>query len=192
MVKVDFDQVDDAENFASVPNGTYLCQVGEVRTRPGEDGTERWSLRWIVADGPFAGRTAAWDSLGFTPRTLRRAKLILQRMGVPVDGPQEITPHQLEGRRAMITVYARERIDPATGRRIISNRIPFAGVEPAPEGSEASAPIIWNGSNSEGADGNHAAVGVGFGVGVRASSALAGGVNPTDMEELELGEDSDE
>jgi hypothetical protein len=135
MVQVDFDQVDDAENYVSVPNGTYLCSVGEVRPRAGTDGAERWGVRWVVADGPFAGRTAAWDSLTFHARGLRRAKLVLSRLGIAVDGPQEIRPSLIEGRRALVTVYAQERVDPATGRRIISNRVPFAGVEAAPEGS---------------------------------------------------------
>lgn len=139
MVRVDFDQVDDAENFVSVPNGTYPCQVAEIRIRQGEDGVERWGVRWVVADGPFAGRTAAWDSLSFEPRGLRRAKLILHRLGVPVDGPQEVRPSDVEGRRALVTVYARERTDAATGRRIIANRVPFAGVEPEPEAGSNGA-----------------------------------------------------
>jgi hypothetical protein len=134
MVQVDFDQVDDAENFVSVPNGAYLCSVGEVRVRTGSDGAERWGIRWVVADGPFAGRTAAWDSLVFHARGLKRAKLVLARLGVAVDGPQEIRPASIEGRRALVTIYAHERVDPLTGRRIIANRVPFAGVEAAAEG----------------------------------------------------------
>jgi len=146
MVRVDFDQVDDAENYVSVPNGTYLCEVAEIRPRQAEDGAERWGIRWVVLDGPFAGRTAAWDNLGFEARHLRRTKLILHRLGLAVDGPQEIKPATVEGRRAMVTVYARERTDPSTGRRIISNRVPFAGVEvaegrdPRGQGWRASSP----------------------------------------------------
>lgn len=137
MVRVDFDQVDDAENYVSVPNGTYLCQVGEVRPRTGDDGAERWGIRWIVAEGPFAGRTAAWDSIAFHSRGLRRAKLVLARLGVAVEGAQEIRPSAIEARRAMVTVYAQERVDPGTGRRVISNRVPFAGVEAADGGPAA-------------------------------------------------------
>jgi hypothetical protein len=141
MVRVDFNQVDDAENYVSVPNGTYLCEVSEVRSRQGDDGSERWSLRWVVLEGPFAGRTAAWDYLGFQERSLRRAKLVLQRLGLSVNGAQEITPTLVEGRRAMVTVYARERVDPSTGRRIIANRVPFAGVELVDEAS--TGPRGW-------------------------------------------------
>lgn len=131
MVHVDFDQIENCDNYASVPNGTYLCQVGEVRARFGDDGSERWGVRWLVIDGPYAGRTAAWDNLSFGSMGLRRTKLILQRLEVPVDGPQEIVPSSIEGKRARVTVYARERIDPLTHRKVISNRVPFAGVESA-------------------------------------------------------------
>ncbi|HKE02069.1 MAG TPA: hypothetical protein VKE69_13720 [Planctomycetota bacterium] len=136
MVKVDFDQVDDAENFVSVPNGAYLCSVGEVRVRTGNDGAERWGIRWVVAEGPFAGRTAAWDSLVFHARGLRRAKLVLARLGLAVEGPQEVRPSSIEGRRALVTVYAHERVDPMSGRRIIANRVPFAGVEAVTAGAD--------------------------------------------------------
>ena len=146
MVRVDFDQVDDAENYVSVPNGSYLCQVGEVRVRTSDDGAERWGIRWIVADGAFAGRTAAWDSLAFHPRGLRRAKLVLARLGLTVDGSRDLRPSEIEGRRAQVTVYAQERVDPVTGRRVISNRVPFAGVESAADSSPIS-----HGAEPEGA-----------------------------------------
>lgn len=152
MVQVDFNQVDDAENYVSVPNGTYLCEVAEIRRRMSEDGAERWGLRWSVVDGPFAGRTAAWDSLGFEPRSLRRTKLVLQRLGIPVAGTQEISPAEVEGRRAWVTVYARERVDAASGRRIISNRVPFAGVE------AVSGPLAGGPSNGASQRGNHGAM----------------------------------
>ncbi len=138
MVQVDFDQVDDAENFVSVPNGSYVCSVGEVRARRGDDGAERWGVRWIVSEGPYAGRTAAWDSLVFTVRGLRRAKLVLGRIGIPVEGEQRLEPLALEGRRARVTVYARERVDSVTGRRVISNRVPYAGVEALGPGENAT------------------------------------------------------
>jgi len=154
MVRVDFDQVDDAENYVSVPNGSYLCQVGEVRVRAADDGAERWGIRWIVADGAFAGRTAAWDSIAFHPRGLRRAKLVLARLGVTVDGAQEIRPSAIEGRRAQVTVFAQERVDPVSGRRVISNRVPFAGVE-----SVADSAPQTNGAEPAAAAGATAAAG---------------------------------
>lgn len=133
MVHIDFDQIDNCENYSSVPNGTYICHVAEVRPRRGDDGLERWSLRWIVADGPFAGRTAAWDSIAFTSNGLRRAKLVLSRIGVSVEGSKEILPSMCEGRRARVTVFAQERVDPSSGRKVISNKVPFAGVEALPQ-----------------------------------------------------------
>lgn len=137
MVHIDFDQVDNCDNYSSVPNGTYLCTVAEVRVRSGDDG-ERWGVRWVVCEGAYAGRTAAWDNLSFGGTGLRRTKLILSRLSVPVDGPREVVPAAIEGKRARVTVYARERVDPLTGRKVISNRVPFAGVEPAGDGEGGS------------------------------------------------------
>lgn len=124
-------------DLVSVPNGTYLCAVAEVRPRTGENGAQRWMIRWVVADGPYVGRTAAWDSISFHPREVRRATLILARLGFPIDSRGEWYvglegPSTLVGRRAYVTVYANERIDPTTGQRVISNRVPYAGVEAEP------------------------------------------------------------
>jgi hypothetical protein len=155
MVHVDFDQIENCDNFASVPNGTYVCYVGEIRTRRGDDGIERWSLRWIVGEGPYAGRTAAWDSLNFSGPGLRRAKLILQKLDVPVEGPREIETSMLEGRRALVTVYAQERVDAATGRKVISNRVPFAGVDAldqtrsSPTGALAAGSAVGEAADSD-------------------------------------------
>lgn len=149
MVHVDFDQIENCDNYSSVPNGTYICQVAEVRVRPGNDGVERWGIRWIVLEGPFAGRTAAWDNLSFASVGLRRTKLILSRLGVPVNGPQEISSSDVEGRRGKVTVYSQERVDPVTQRRIIANRVPFAGVEALTQEESSS---VFESSSVQGAE----------------------------------------
>jgi len=131
MVRYDFSKVEEVADFVSVPNGTYPCRVAEVRERLGEDGTERWSLRWEVEDGPFAGRTAAWDNLAWSEKGVRRVKLVLERLGFPVQGELDLRADELVGRRALVTIFAQEYVDRATGSRRIRSRVPFAGYQAA-------------------------------------------------------------
>ena len=57
-MRFDFSQIEDVESFVSIPEGTYLCRVAEVRAGVTRDGSVRWSLRLEVAEGEYAGRTA--------------------------------------------------------------------------------------------------------------------------------------
>jgi len=132
-MRYDFSQVEDVDHFVAVPNGTYLCRVAEVRERRARDGSARWALRWVVEDGPYGGRTAAWDNLTWSERGIRRVKWILARLGFDVTGVLELEPEGLAGRLARVTVFAEEFVNPATGVRQVRSRVPFAGYEPAGE-----------------------------------------------------------
>jgi uncharacterized protein DUF669 len=131
--RFDFSQVEDFKDFVAVPNGTYLCRIVEVRVRRSRDGSDRWSLRWVVEDGPYGGRTAAWDNLTWSDRGIRRLKYVLSRLAFDVTGAIEIAPKDLVGRLARVTVFAEEFVNPATGARQIRSRVPFAGYERAEE-----------------------------------------------------------
>lgn len=135
-MKYDFSKVENVEDFVAVPDGCYVCRVAEVRERIGDDGVQRWSVRWEVEDGPFAGRTAAWDNLSWSEKGVRRVKAILERLGYSVQGILELDPIDLIGRRAAVTVFAQEYQDPLTGRKTIRSKVPFLGyqaVESAPQ-----------------------------------------------------------
>lgn len=95
-------------DFSSVPPGTYRCRIAEVRTGTTRAGDERWSVSLVVAEGPHAGRQAAWDSLVFSVRGCIRARMILQALGigprgwysvvllgvsVDLDDPFQLIPH---------------------------------------------------------------------------------------------------
>ncbi len=132
-MKYDFSGIEDVQDFVAVPNGTYLCRVAEVRERRSRDGSERWSLRWVVEDGPYAGRTAAWDNLTWSDRGIRRVKFVLGKLGQPVGGVVEVEPQSLVGRLARVSVFSEEFVNPATGVRQVRSLVPFAGYEGAPE-----------------------------------------------------------
>ena len=127
---VDFSSVEDVESFLSIPEGVYVCRIAEVRETLTRDGHPRWAMRLEVADGDYAGRTAAWDGLVFSERGLPRVKRVLALLGFDVSGSLELAPTELTGRRLQAQLETEEREDPMTGRRIARLRVPYMGYAP--------------------------------------------------------------
>ena len=130
-MKLDFSSIDDSESYVSVPEGTYLCRIAEVRPGLTRDGSPRWSLRLEVADGVYAGRTAAWDALIFSERGLPRVKQVFALLGFDVRGTLEFEPNDLLDLRARVQCLPEEREDPLTGKRRTRMRVPYSGYESA-------------------------------------------------------------
>jgi len=131
MQEIDFSRVIDLEEYHSVPAGEYRCRIGEVRVGLTREGNERWGLRLEVADGDYAGRTAAWDSLNWSERGLPRVKYVLGRLGYDTRGRVSLDPHDLVGREIQATLQEEEREDPLSGRRMLRLRVPYLGYGPA-------------------------------------------------------------
>lgn len=130
-MRVDFSVIQDIESFVSVPEGEHVCRIAEIREGATRDGSPRWSLRLEVADGDYAGRTAAWDALNWSERGLPRVKEILSRLGYDVSGTLDISPADLMDVWVRVRLMAEEREDPLSGRRISRLRVPFLGYEAA-------------------------------------------------------------
>jgi len=128
-MKLDFSNVEDAESYVSIPEGTYVCRIAEVREYSTREGSPRWSIRLEVAEGEYAGRTAAWDSLVFSERGLPRVKQVLQRFGFDVSGPVDLLPNDLVDLRARAQCLLEEYEDKLTGRRQARLRVPYLGYE---------------------------------------------------------------
>ena len=128
-MKLDFTHVDDAESYVSIPEGTYVCRIAEVRLNLTRDNSPRWSLRLEVAEGEYAGRTAAWDSLIFSERGLPRVKQVLARFGLDVSGTLELEASDLVGLQARAQCVLEEYEDKLTGRRQARLRVPYSGYE---------------------------------------------------------------
>ena len=77
-MQFDFSQIHDIDSYVSIPEGSYVCRVAEVREGLARDGSPRWSLRLEVSRGEYAGRTAGWDSLTWSDRGIRRVKHVLE------------------------------------------------------------------------------------------------------------------
>jgi hypothetical protein len=128
-MKLDFSQIEDAESYVSIPEGTYLCRVAEVREGSTRDGSPRWGLRLEVAEGEYAGRTAAWDALVFSERGLPRVKHVLACFGFDVSGALELVPKDLLDLRARAQCQLEEYEDRLTGKRQRRLRVPYSGYE---------------------------------------------------------------
>lgn len=125
-MEIDFDAKDSVSDFVSVPPGTYLCRVGEVRVGTTRGGDERWSLRLVVAEGQHVGKQAAWDGLVFSTRGRSRARLVLQALGLPTSGRVEVHPGDLEGRSALVSVRPTE-YESSSGQVVRRNEVPYDG-----------------------------------------------------------------
>lgn len=134
-MQIDFSRVEDLESYASIPEGTYLCRIAEVREGLTRDGNPRWALRLEVADGDYAGKTAAWDGLTWSERGLPRVKQVLAKLGFDVTGPLELHPDDLKGLHVRAQMLPEEREDPLSGRRIVRLRVPYMGYEAAEDPS---------------------------------------------------------
>lgn len=130
-MKLDFSTIEDAESYISIPEGSYLCRIAEVRENITRDGSPRWSMRLEVVDGEYAGRTAAWDSLVFSERGLPRVKHVLGLLGFDVSGSLEVVPSDLLDLRARAQCQIEEFADSLTGKRQRRLRVPYGGYERA-------------------------------------------------------------
>ncbi|MGE3173860.1 MAG: DUF669 domain-containing protein [Planctomycetota bacterium] len=133
-MEIDFDSVDHVTDFVTVPAGSYLCRVAEVRPGSTRAGDERWSLRLVVAEGEHVGKQAAWDSLVFSARGRARARLVFAALGLPANGRVQVDASDLEGREALIQIRPAEYAAPS-GETIRRNEVPYDGYRAVPAGT---------------------------------------------------------
>jgi hypothetical protein len=137
-MEIDFDQTEPLSDFVTVPAGTYLCRVAEVRAGQTRAGDERWSMRLVVAEGQHVGKQAAWDSLVFSNRGRARARGVLQALGLPAAGKVKIEPSDIEGRTALVEIRPAEYQAPS-GEMVRRNEVPYDGFRTLPT-AEQGAP----------------------------------------------------
>jgi hypothetical protein len=130
-MEIDFDARDRRSDYVTVPAGTYVCRITEIRPGSTRAGDERWSLRLVVAEGQHVGKQAAWDSLVFSTRGRARARMVLQALGLPASGKVQIEPGDLEGRSALVEIRPAEYQSPS-GEVVRRNEVPYDGFRPLP------------------------------------------------------------
>jgi hypothetical protein len=158
--KINWDDINDQEDFSPVPDGRYLCQCKEVKdtdqsgnTLTDRHGNERWNLNFEIAEGEYKGRAPFWDNIYFesdNQKVQQRLKLVCSRLGVVTKGKNAaLAPDDLIGKRVWINTYQDtyevelkddngsplldENGNPKTKTRT-KNVIPFDGYEAVNEG----------------------------------------------------------
>jgi hypothetical protein len=133
MPRIDFNNVDDVQDFSPLPEGKYFCRLAEVEEASTQYGDEMWKLRFAVAAGKYQGRYI-FDNMVFSDAALKRVKLICSRLGLNVSGQLDLKPSLIKGRTCNVTVEVEEYED-NEGKTKKRNVVPFAGYERAEESS---------------------------------------------------------
>ena len=136
MPRIDFNRVDDVQDFSPLPDGRYLCRLAEVEEAATQYGDEMWKLRFVAESGPHRGRYII-DNMVFSDAALKRVKLICSRLGLDVSRELDLTPSLIKGRSCYVTVETEEYED-YEGNTKQRNVVPFAGYDRA-DGAPATA-----------------------------------------------------
>lgn len=128
-MELDLDNSEQITDFVTVPPGTYLCRIAEIRERQSRAGDTLWGMRLVVEEGEFIGRLAAWDNLVFSSRGLTRVKLVLRALGLPADGKIDLKPEDLTDRQVLAEVRPAEYHSPE-GVMTRRNEVPYDGYLP--------------------------------------------------------------
>lgn len=130
-MQIDFDNLPSVNDLTSVPPGTYVVEVAEVRPGTTRNGDERWGMRLVIAEGDFVGRHAAWDGLVFSPKGNARVQRVFAALGLPTEGVVDVQTTDLVGRRALVTLRLAEFEHPS-GQKVRRHEVPYDGYRALP------------------------------------------------------------
>jgi hypothetical protein len=136
MPKIDFNKIDEVNEFTPLPDGEYPCRLEDIEESATQYGDEMWKLQFAVMSGEHKGRFI-FDNLVFSAKALKRAKLICSRLGIDVSGEVELKPAMLIGKTCMLSIET-EEYENEDGVLKKRNFVPFAGYERLDEGGAAS------------------------------------------------------
>jgi len=141
MPRINWNEVEEPEDFSPVPADRYTVEVEDIdSTKTTGNGDEMWSLKLNIIDGEHAGRKI-FDNMVFSAAALKRAKLICSRMGINTTTEMDLEPEMLVGQQCMVDVEIEEYED-AEGKPKKRNKIPFAGYyRIEDEGAADSVPV---------------------------------------------------
>jgi hypothetical protein len=132
MPEIDFNTVDDVEDYSPLPEGEYPCCLVDIDPeRKTQYGDEMWRLKFKIAEGDFEGRNI-FDNMVFSEQAMKRVKLICSRLGLNTSGKVNLTPDMLIGHTALVTVGVESyeaTDDNGSSRTKKRNVVLFAGYE---------------------------------------------------------------
>lgn len=140
MPRINFQNVEDAEDYSPLPDGVYLCRLANIAdNNQTKAGDEMWDLKFVVERGEYRGRHI-FDRISFGLKALSRVKLLCSRLGIDVTQSVDVTPGLLLARKVYVTVETETYID-RDGTEKPRNNVPFAGYAPHENGSGAASPV---------------------------------------------------
>lgn len=125
MPKVNFGDVDDAQDFSPAPAGKYPMVVDSIEVRESSGGDEQWALTLLIADGEFEGRKV-WDNLTFSPKGVNRVKIAYKAAGYETDHERNCKPKDLEGKAMLVDVVVESYVA-NDGTEKKRNKVTYAG-----------------------------------------------------------------
>ncbi|MCP4573815.1 MAG: DUF669 domain-containing protein [bacterium] len=138
MPRINFDQVNDVDEYSPIPDGEHVVRVVDIESDTTRAGDEMWKLRLQVDGGEHDGRLI-FDNLVFSTKAMSRVKLICSSFGLDVSGAVDLDPTMLLEKRALVTTYQEEYEDDR-GQAKVANRIPFDGYDRVP-GESSNTPF---------------------------------------------------
>ena len=129
MPKVDFANIENAQDYAPLPEGEYTCRIAKVEEASTKAGDEMWRLHLEVIEGEHAGRFI-FDNMVFSTAAMKRVKLICSRLGIDVSGETNLTTSMIRGRACKVSVTIEDYED-QDGNVKSRNTVPFTGYEEA-------------------------------------------------------------
>ena len=123
MDDINFDNIDDYEEYPVLPAGTYLCQLVNIHERATNAGDQMWGLEFIVMDEGKNQWKKIFDNMVFSEKAMSRVKLIASRLGVKVQGTMNLSV--LKGEIMNKSVYIEVTIEDYDNKK--QNKVPFAG-----------------------------------------------------------------
>ena len=110
-------------DYTSVPPGLYRVAIKEINTDLTRNGHPRHTLRLVVAEGEFTGRTAAWDTVVMSERGGYRHSIIAAALNLEPEAP--VTEYL--GLEAMVTIRHEEHESAVGDGVVIRGAVPYAG-----------------------------------------------------------------
>ena len=134
MKEYDWSKVEESGGYTPIPAGEYIMRVTDVKQQKKDgtayatrDGSPMWRMELTVIEGDCEGRKV-FDNLIFSKEALGRVKLVCSRLGIDMERKFALTPQDIVGRAAKVTVIVKERKN-QNGEMISDNEVTFAGYE---------------------------------------------------------------
>lgn len=131
MVKINFDDVPESQDWGPIPEGKYLCMVNSVEEKFTNNGDGMWVIELkIVEEGRQNGKTVR-DRIVFSERALPRARDFMEALGLDVRGEVEIDPDDIMDKVVVVDIIQEKYFSEKFMEERTGNKVPYRGYSKA-------------------------------------------------------------